>query len=129
MKWLLRTFALFDIICLVLLWQQFTNQISSFTSGESLTGIVFFSRLLFIITWLSLVVSGFLLLKPNKWGIYIYFAQVPMRVIFSIYSVGFVSLLTYLSDAALLNKAIIPLAVFAELCRIYYSYQAQNKLP
>lgn len=129
MKWLLRTFALLDIVCMLFLWPIFKNQISSFTSGESLTAVVFLSRILFIISWLSLAASAFLLLKSNKLGIYIYYWQLPVRVIFSIYSIGFISLLSYISHNVLINYAIIPIAVLAEIVRIYYSYQAQNKLP
>lgn len=128
MKWLLRSFALLDIICIVLLWQPFSKQIISLTSGQSLQPIIFFSRTLFAIGWVSLFTSAAYLLIPKKTGIYIYYAQLPVRLIFSIYSLGFTSLITLLSNAIWLNKAIIPLVVFAELCRLCYSYKAYDKL-
>src|SRR6476661_3702920 len=112
MKWILRFFALLDIICLSLLASQAYDQYLSFTANETLTSLEFFSRLLFLIGWLSLITSAILLAIPHKAGIILYYFQLPLRLIFFMFSFGFISLLSYWIDLNNLNKIIVSVAVF-----------------
>lgn len=126
MKWTLRFFAFLDIICMILLAQQAYEQYLSFSANESLTSLQFFSRSLFLLGWISLLFTAIFLAIPRKTGIILYYFQLPFRLVFFIFSFGFISLLSYLIAINNLNQIIISIAVFGELVRLYYSWQIQK---
>ncbi len=128
MKWTLRFFALLDVISIVLTKNQIFLQINSFFTNESFTPVEFFSRILFIAMWISLFASAIFLSIPKKAGIMIYYFQVPIRIIFLTLSVGFISMLSYLTNWEYITQALMSLIIFVELLRIYVSYKAQKDL-
>ncbi|MRX47604.1 hypothetical protein [Pedobacter puniceum] len=123
MLWTQRFFALLDVICLILLAQQAYTQYQSLLSNEVLTSLEFFSRTLFLLGWCSLIFSAILLAIPKKAGLWLYYAQLPLRLVFFIFSFGFISLLTYIINWQIIINMLMPLIVFGELLRLYYSVQ------
>lgn len=123
MLWTQRFFALLDIICLVLLAEQAYTQYQSLLSNEVLTSLEFFSRTLFLLGWSSLIFSATLLAIPKKAGLWLYYAQIPLRLVFFIFSFGFISLVTYIINWQFVQTILMPLIVFGELLRLYYSVQ------
>lgn len=126
MKWTLRFFAFLDLICMILLAEQASDQYSSFSANESLTSLQFFSRFAFLLGWISLLFTTLFLAIPRKIGIVIYYFQLPFRLVFFIFSFGFISLLSYWITIDNLNQIIVSIAVFGELLRLYYSWQIQK---
>lgn len=123
MLWTQRFFALLDVICLVLLAEKAYTQYQSLLSNEVLTSLEFFSRTLFLLGWCSLIFSAILLAIPKKAGLWLYYAQLPLRLIFFIFSFGFISLLTYIVNWPIITNMLMPLIVFGELLRLYYAVQ------
>gem|GEM_PF-2076975 len=127
MKWTLRFFALLDIICLCLLAEQAQAQFSSFTANETLTSLEFFSRTLFLISWLTLLVSAIFLAIPKKSGIIVYYFQLPLRFIFYMFSFGFISLVTYIINWPFLLNILTPVIIFGEFLRLYFTYRIHKQ--
>jgi len=127
MKWTLRFFALLDIICLCLLAEQAKTQFSSFAANETLTSLEFFARALFLISWLTLLVSAILLAIPKKSGIIVYYCQLPLRFVFYMFSFGFISLVTYIINWPVLLNILTPAIVFGEFLRLYFTYKIQKE--
>lgn len=128
MKRTLCIFAILDVICLALLAKQAQNQFLSFLTNEKLTSLEFFSRTLFLLGWLSLVVSAVLLFLSKRAGVIIYYCQLPLRFIFYMFSFGFISLLTYVVSWPFLLNIITPAIVFGEFLRIYFTYKTHKEL-
>jgi hypothetical protein len=128
MKWLLRAFALLDIISFIIIYPQATAQIVSFSTEEAFTLTEIFSRFLFILLWISLLFSAGFLMVLKKIGIIIYYAQLLPRLIFLTFSVGFISVVGQYVAIGGLEKIILPLIIFVEMLRVYFSYNAQKEL-
>ncbi|MEO5909629.1 MAG: hypothetical protein ABIP95_02020 [Pelobium sp.] len=129
MKWVLRFFALLDIASFFLMFDQAITQLSSFLQNETLTTGEFFSRSILLLLWLSLLISAVFLAIPKKAGIIIYYFQLIPRMMFLVFSLGFVSLLSYLIAWEGLENMIISFLIFTELLRAYYSFKIQKELP
>jgi hypothetical protein len=128
MKWVLRFFALLDLGCFILMHDQAYTQFQSFLTNEPLSSTAFFSRTLFLLLWVSILVSAVFLSFPKKTGIIIYYFQVLPRLIFFAFSLGFISFLTYLISWPWLQSVLMPMIVFAEMLRLYFSFRIQKKL-
>ncbi|MFD1630082.1 hypothetical protein [Pseudopedobacter beijingensis] len=126
MKLLLRFFGLLDLVSFFLLYNQASAQILSFTTNTAITPVEFFSRLLFVCGWLSIMASSILLFIPRKAGIIVYYCQIPVRFIYFMFSFGFLSSLTYVTGWDPLVKLLFPVIVFGEFLRIYFSYRAYS---
>ena len=127
MQWILRFFAILDIVCLFLMGEQAYQQFLSFLSDDPLTSLEFFSRTLFLLAWLSLVFSAIFLAIPRKDGIIIYYCQIMFRMMFFIFSFGFISLITYLTETQLVLQFLMPLIIFGELLRLFFTYRIHKK--
>lgn len=127
MKWVLRGFALADLISIILLADQALAQFRSFTTEETFTAIQFFSRSLFFLGWCSLFLSAIFLAIPKKAGILIYYFQLPVRFIFFMFSFGFISTITYVVSWQPLISMLTPLIIFGEFLRIYFTYKIHKK--
>jgi hypothetical protein len=127
MQWILRFFAILDIVCLFLMGEQAYQQFLSFLSDDPLTSLEFFSRTLFLLAWLSLVFSAIFLAIPRKAGIIIYYCQIMFRMMFFIFSFGFISLITYLTETQLVLQFLMPLIIFGELLRLFFTYRIHKK--
>jgi len=128
MKWLLRAFALLDITSFIIVYPQASTQLVSFFTDDTFTLTEIFSRFLFILLWMSLLFSAGFLIFLKKTGIIIYYAQLLPRLIFLTFSVGFISVIGQYVALGGLEKLILPLIIFAEMLRIYFSYNAQDLL-
>lgn len=127
MKRTLCFFAVLDLICLGLLAEQAQNQFLSFLTNDKLTSLEFFSRTLFLLGWLSLVVSAVLLFLSKKSGIILYYCQLPLRFVFYMFSFGFISLFTYVISWPILLNIITPAIVFGEFLRMYFTYKTHKE--
>lgn len=127
MKWTLRFFAILDVICLWLLKDQAVAQFSSFAQNETLTSLEFFSRALFLLIWISLIVSAIFLLIPKKAGIIVYYFQFPLRFVFYMFSFGFISGLTYIINWPFLLSLLTPVIIFGEFLRLYFMYRIHKE--
>lgn len=128
MKWILRCFAALDVLSLFFLFDTFLIQFNSIIANEPLTSIEFLSRILFIITWLSLAVGAIFLAIPKKAGIIIYYCQIPLRLVFLVFTLGYISILSKYSNWEHIQKILVGVVIFLEMLRIYYSYIIQTKL-
>lgn len=128
MKWTLRVFAFLDILSFFLMLEQGTLQLQSLFTSESFTINEVFSRFLFVIVWLSLPISAVLLAIPKKAGIIVYYCQIIPRFIFLAFSFGFISFLSYWIKSPHLENILMPIIIFAEMLRVYRSYQLQKIL-
>ena len=128
MKWILRSFALLELLSLFFLYDNFLIQFRSILANEPLTSIEFLSRILFIGTYFSLLIGAIFLAIPKKTGIIIYYCQVPFRVMFLIFSLGYISALSKYSNWEHIQNALVAVVIFLEMLRIYYSYLIQTKL-
>lgn len=127
MKWTLRFFALLDILSFFLMFNQGVLQLQSLSTTESFTLNELFSRFLFLSVWLSLPLSAVLLSVPKKAGIIVYYCQIIPRFIFIVFSFGFISLVSYIISVPNLENILMPIIIFAEMLRVYRSYQLQSK--
>lgn len=128
MKWILRSFAILDVLSLFFLFNIFSIQFQSLLANEPLTSIEFLSRILFIINWLSLLVGAVFLAIPKKAGIIIYYCQIPLRLVFLVFTLGYLSALSKYSNWEHIQKILVAVVIFLEMLRIYTSYQIQKKL-
>ena len=127
MKWTLRFFALLDIVSFIFMFEQGSLQLQSFFTTESFTINEVLSRFLFLLVWLSMPVSAVLLAIPKKAGIIVYYCQILPRFIFLAFSFGFVSFLSYIIAVPNSENILMPIIIFAEMLRIYWSYQFQKQ--
>jgi hypothetical protein len=128
MKWILRSFAVLDVLSLFFLFDNFLLQFQSILTNEPLTSIEFLSRISYIITYFSLLVGAIFLAIPKKAGIIIYYCQIPLRVMFSVFTLGYISILSTYSNWEHIQNVLIAGVIFLEMLRIYYSYIIQTKL-
>ncbi|TKC00958.1 hypothetical protein [Pedobacter cryophilus] len=128
MKWALRFFALLDLGCFAFMYDQASTQFQTFLVNEPLTSIEFFSRTLFLLLWLSLLVSAVFLSIPKKTGLIIYYVQLLPRLVFFAFSLGFISLLTYVLSWSWLQSVLMPMIIFAEMLRVYFSVRIQKEM-
>ncbi len=127
MKWTLRFFGFLDLLSFFFMFDQGVLQLTSLFTSESFTINEVFSRFLFVLVWISLPVSAIFLAIPKRVGIIIYYCQLIPRFIFIVFSFGFISLLSYIINLPNLESILMPIIVFAEMLRIYRSYQLQRK--
>lgn len=128
MKWTLRFFAFLDLLSFYLMFEQGSLQLLSFFQDESFTINEVLSRFLFVLLWFSLLVSAVLLAIPKKAGIMVYYCQLLPRVIFLGFSFGFVSSISYFISWYNLENVLMPIIIFAEMLRIYWSYKIQKEI-
>lgn len=128
MKWILRFFAILDVLSLFFLFDTFQIQFQSILANDPLTSIEFLSRILYIITWISLLTGAILLAIPKKAGIIVYYCQIPFRLMFLIFTLGYISALSKYTDWEHIQNALVAFIIFLEMLRIYYSYIIQTKL-
>ncbi len=128
MKWVLRFFALLDLVSFIYMYEQAITQFQTFLVNETLTSIAFFSRTLFLLLWISLLISAIFLAIPKKTGLIIYYIQLLPRLVFFAFSLGFISLLTYLVSWNWLQSVLMPIIIFTEMLRVYFSYRIQKEL-
>jgi hypothetical protein len=74
MKKFLFFFGILDLVAII----QSFKQITSLINGS----LFVWWYILFAILYVSLLVSGFLLIKANKIGMWIYYIQFPIRLMF-----------------------------------------------
>ncbi len=127
MKWTLRFFALLDFLSFALMFDQGILQLQSFFTEETFTINEIFSRFLFLLVWFSLLLSGFFLAIPKKTGIIIYYFQLLPRFVFLAFSFGFISFLSYFIKVPNLENILMPIIIFAEMLRAYWSYRLQQE--
>ena len=127
MKWTLRFFAFLDLLSFFFMFEQGTLQLQSLFSDESFTVNEVFSRFLFVLVWISMLASSVLLAIPKKAGIILYYFQLLPRFIFLAFSFGFISFLSYFISSPHLENILMPIIIFAEMLRVYRSYQLQRK--
>lgn len=128
MKWVLRIFALLDLIGFIYSFEFALIQLNSLLSDQPQTGGQFFIKIIFVLLWLSLMASAILLFIPKKIGIIIYYFQLLPRLLFLILSFGFISYLSYIFKWNNPEKILLPVIIFAEMLRTYYSYLFSKKL-
>ncbi len=128
MKWVLRFFALLDLAGFILIFDQAKIQFQTFLLSEPLTSLQFFSRILFLALWLSLMASAFFLSIPKKTGIIIYYFQLAFRLVFFVFSFGFITYLSYLVKWSNLQSSFMAIIIFAEMLRVYFSYKIKKDL-
>ncbi|MBK0381485.1 hypothetical protein I5M32_00810 [Pedobacter sp. SD-b] len=128
MKWALRVFAFLDFFSFVLMFEQGFDQLQSFFQNQTFTINEIFARFLFLLLWLSLLFSAIFLAIPKKAGIIIYFFQVLPRIIFLVFSVGFISYISHYVAINNLDQILIPIFIFIEMLRLYFSYNIKKEL-
>ncbi|MBD3748053.1 MAG: hypothetical protein IE931_01015 [Sphingobacteriales bacterium] len=128
MKWVLRIFALLDLIGFVYSFNFALIQINSLLSNQPQTGGQFFTKIIFVLLWFSLMASAISLIIPKKIGIIIYYFQLLPRLLFLVLSFGFISYLSYVFKWQDAEKFLMPIIIFAEMLRTYYSYLISQKL-
>ena len=128
MKWTLRFFAFLDLLSFFFMFDQGMLQLQSLFTSESFTINEVFSRFLFVVVWISMLASTALLAIPKKAGIIVYYFQIIPRFIFLAFSFGFISFLSYFISSSNLESILMPIIIFAEMLRIYRSYQLQKQL-
>lgn len=128
MKWVLRIFALLDLIGFIYSFEFALIQLNSLLSDQPQTGGQFFTKIIFVLLWLSLIASAILLSIPKKAGIIIYYIQLLPRLLFLILTFGFISYLSYFFKWQDAEKFLMPIIIFAEMLRTYYSYLISQKL-
>jgi hypothetical protein len=128
MKWVLRFFALLDLGCFAFMYDQAATQFQTFLINEPLTSLAFFSRTLFLLLWLSLLASAVFLSIPKKIGLIIYYIQLLPRLVFFTFSLGFISLLTYVISWPWLQSVLMPIIIFTEMLRVYFSIKIQAEM-
>lgn len=128
MKWVLRFFALLDLVGFVYSFNFALIQLNALVSAQPQTGGQFFTKIIFIMLWLSLIISAILLVIPKKAGIIVYYFQLLPRLLFLILSFGFISYLSYFFKWQDAEKFLMPIIIFAEMLRTYYSYRIQKEI-
>jgi hypothetical protein len=128
MKWALRVFAFLDLISFILMFEQGFVQLQSFFQSETFTINEIFSRFLYLLLWFSLLFSAVFLAIPKKAGIIIYYVQVIPRIMFLVFSVGFISYITHYVVLQNLEQIFFSFFIFIEMLRLYFSYQIQKEL-
>lgn len=128
MKWVLRFFALLDLIGFFYSFDFALIQLNALLSDQPQTGSQFLTKIIFVLLWLSLIASTILLSIPKKAGIILYYFQLLPRLLFLVLSFGFISYLSYFFKWQDSEKFLMPLIIFAEMLRTYYSYNISQKL-
>ncbi len=94
MKWVLRFFGLLDLVGFIYSFNFALLQISALIGDQPQTGSEFFTKIVFVLLWLSMLASAIFLFIPKKSGIIIYYFQILPRLLFLILSFGFISYLS-----------------------------------
>nr|MBC7613832.1 hypothetical protein [Pseudopedobacter sp.] len=128
MKWVLRFFGLLDLVGFIYSFDFALLQISALIGDQPQTGGEFFTKIVFILLWLSMLVSAAFLFVPKKAGIIIYYFQILPRLLFLILSFGFISYLSYFLKWNNPEKILMPIIIFFEMLRAYYSYKIQKEI-
>jgi hypothetical protein len=128
MKWALRFFAALDLVAFIYSFDFGLIQISSLIGNQPQTGGQFFTKIIFLLLWLSLLATAVLLSIPKKLGITLYYLQLLPRLLFLVLSFGFISYISYFTKWTDPEKILMPVIIFAEMMRTFYSYQIQKKI-
>jgi len=128
MKWALRVFAFLDLVSFILMFGEGIVQLQSFFLNETFTINEIFSRFLYLLLWLSLLFSAVFIAIPKKIGIIIYYVQVIPRIMFLVFSVGFISYISHYVALSNLEQIFFSFFIFIEMLRLYFSYQIKKEL-
>jgi glucose dehydrogenase len=128
MKWALRVFAFLDLVSFILMFGEGMVQLQSFFLNETFTINEIFSRFLYLLLWVSLLFSAIFLAIPKKAGIIIYYVQVIPRIMFLVFSVGFISYISHYVALQNLEQIFFSFFIFIEMLRLYFSYQIKKEL-
>ena len=121
MKRLLQLFGLLDIITLVRSYKHIIPQTSSWTAFPE---IVIANTLLYIL----LILSSYFLLRQNKVGLWLTYAQFPLRLAFLVLSFGFLLTLSrFFDDKEQAYRIIMWISIVLEICRLIFSIQIHRK--
>jgi hypothetical protein len=75
-----------------------------------------------------LLAGAIFLAIPKKAGIIIYYCQIPLRLVFLIFTLGYITALSKYSNWEHIQNILVAIVVFLEMLRIYASYQIQKQL-
>ena len=128
MKWALRFFALLDLVAFIYSFDFGLLQLSSLMGDQPQTGSQFLTKIIFLLLWLSLLVTAVLLAIPKKLGIFIYYFQLLPRLLFLVLSFGFISYISYFTKWNNPEKILMPVIIFAEMLRVYFSVRIQRDM-
>lgn len=123
MRFLLKTFALLDIVCILLMVPQIWMFINHFgTIALTVTSVL--KIVLTTLIFLSLFISAAGQFFFKKYGIIAYYLQFPFRLILYVFSIGFITFLPELFHQE--NQwfgILFRVCVIAEFFRMYYTVQ------
>jgi hypothetical protein len=122
MKNSLQIFGLLDIITLIRNYMQITPHTTAWSNFSIIT---LFSVLLYI----SLFFSACFLLTNRKFGIWLTYTQFPLRIVFAVFSFGFLfSLNHFFGNAQQAYKIIFCILIVLEILRLIITVAAANAL-
>lgn len=129
MRYLIRCFALLDIISLVFLGMQLFNILTSDNASQMLLSEKVQQIAMFPMFLLILIGAiGQLLLK--KFGLILYYIQFPFRLYLWIFTLGFITLLPEAFDYHEDNyfDLLLKMCFVGETIRLYLTIMAHRKL-
>ncbi len=123
MRFLLKTFAVLDVISILLMVPQIWMFINHFGAIDLNTTSVL-KIVLTTLIFLSLFISAWGQFLFKKYGIIAYYVQFPFRLILYVFSIGFITFLPELLHQE--NQwfgILFRVCVIAEFFRMYYTVQ------
>ena len=121
MKRLLILFGALDIITVAKAYKSIYRMI--FETSE-----FHWISLVNILIYVSLLVSGYYLIKQNKLGLWISYAQFPLRLLFAFFSFGFLMILNRLFDGQTIGIQILSgFLLILEIGRLILSIMIHRK--
>ena len=121
MKKLLVLFGILDIITVVKAYKNIFRLI--FETSE-----LHWISLINMLIYASLLVSGYYLIKQKKLGLWISYAQFPLRLLFAFFSFGFLMILNRLFDGQTIGIQILSrFLLILEICRLILSIMIHRK--
>jgi len=119
-KKILIVFGTLDIVTFVSNFSYATNYFERLGFELLIVG--------FLILYLSLPISGLLLIKQKRFGIWISYMQLPLRFLFMVLSFGFMLKITKLFDNWVgMYDALIWVIIALELLRLVITIQVHRK--
>lgn len=123
MRILLKTFALLDVLSIILIVPQIWVVINHFGTIDLETTSIL-KIVLTTLIFLSLFISAYGQFFFKKYGIIAYYVQFPFRLILYVFSIGFITFLPELFHQGDRWFGILfRLCVVAEFFRMYYTVQ------
>lgn len=123
MRFLLKTFAVLDVISILVMVPQIWMFINHFGAIDLNTMSVL-KIVLTTLIFLSLFISAWGQFLVKKYGIIAYYVQFPFRLILYVFSIGFITFLPELLHQE--NQwfgILFRVCVIAEFFRMYYTVQ------